>query len=592
VTGTPVAPTSGDASPGLGAATLCEAFAATVRAVPDRVALRTADGGRTLTWSEYDDAVARCAAAIAHAGIRPGDRVAILLGNRPEFHVVDAAVMRVGGVAFSIYATYSRPQIQHLLDDSGARLLVTEAAFAAVAAGLVLGDPAAPGLVSVEGDVRGAAMLDDLVAAAPARDDWPPARPADLVTLIYTSGTTGPPKGVELTHANVMAAARSFAEVIDFAGGTAVVSYLPMAHVAERNASHYLPMALGFTTTCCPSPADVYDVAAAVRPSWLFGVPRIWEKLQARIEAGLGALPADAAAARREAIARGVQAVRREAEARGTIRPLTPAPPDARVLAELRREHGLDRLRAAHTGAAPMPTHVLEFFHALGVPLGELWGLSETTGAGTASPAGAVRFGTVGHPSPGIELRIAADGEVVLRGELVMRGYRGRPQETADVLDAGGWFHTGDLGSLDEEGYLRIVGRKKEIIISSSGKNMSPALIEAELKAATSLIAHACVIGDARAYNTALLALDPEGLAATFGADAAPRDAAVLAALDAAVARANQRLARVEQIKRFHVAEHPWSPQDGQLTPTMKLRRGPIAERYAEEIEELYRRPR
>jgi long-subunit acyl-CoA synthetase (AMP-forming) len=170
-----------------------------------------------------------------------------------------------------------------------------------------------------------------------------------------------------------------------------------------------------------------------------------------------------------------------------------------------------------------------------------------------------------------------------------MRGYRGRPQETAEVLDADGWFHTGDLGSLDEEGYLRIVGRKKEIIISSSGKNMSPTLIESELKAATGLIAHACVIGDARAYNTALLTLDAEVLAATFGAHATAGDAAVLAALDAAVAQANERLARVEQIKRFHVADHPWSPQDGQLTPTMKLRRGPIAERYAQEIEALYR---
>jgi long-chain acyl-CoA synthetase len=590
VSGAPASATSGDARLGLRAATLCDAFAATARAVPDRVALRTADGARTLTWSEYDDAVARCAAAIAHAGIRPGDRVAILLGNRPEFHVVDAAVMRVSGVPFSIYATYSRPQIQNLLDDSGARLLVTEAAFAGVAAELVLGDPAGAGIVSVDGAVPGAAMLDELVAAAPARDDWPQARPDDLVTLIYTSGTTGPPKGVELTHANVMAAARSFAEVIDFAEETAVVSYLPMAHVAERNASHYLPMALGFTTTSCPSPADVYDVVAAVHPSWVFGVPRIWEKLQARIETGLGTLPAGKAGAHRDAIGRGVQAVRREAQAGRTVRPLAPAPQDAALLAELRREHGLDRLRAAHTGAAPMPSHVLEFFHALGVPLGELWGLSETTGAGTASPAGAVRFGTVGRPSPGIELRIAADGEVVLRGDLVMRGYRGRPQETAEVLDADGWFRTGDLGALDEEGYLRIVGRKKEIIISSAGKNMSPTLIEAELKAATALIAHACVIGDARAYNTALLALDPDVLAATFGARTSPRDEAVLAALEAAVAQANERLARVEQIKRFHVSAHPWSPQDGQLTPTMKLRRGPIAERYADEIEALYRR--
>jgi long-subunit acyl-CoA synthetase (AMP-forming) len=231
---------------------------------------------------------------------------------------------------------------------------------------------------------------------------------------------------------------------------------------------------------------------------------------------------------------------------------------------------------------------VLAFFHALGVPLGELWGLSESTGAGTANPSDAVRFGTVGRASPGLEVRVADDGEVLLRGALIMRGYRGLPGATGAAIDATGWFHTGDLGALDDDGYLRIVGRKKEIIISSSGKNMSPTLIEAELKAATGLIAHACVIGDARPYNTAVLALDPEVLAARFGPDAAPDDGPVREALERAVAAANERLARVEQIKRFHVAGAPWSPQDGQLTPTMKLRRAPIAERYATEIEAMY----
>ncbi|WP_187369094.1 AMP-dependent synthetase/ligase [Baekduia soli] len=579
--------TPGSPELGLGAPTLCEAFAATVRGVPDRLAIRTADGTRTLTWAAYDAEVQRCAAALAALGVAPGDRVALLLTNRPEFHVADAAVMRLGGVPFSVYATYSRPQIQSLLDDSGARLLMTEPRFADVVDSLVLVNPAGPGVIAVGGAVPGAVALEDLPAPPPP-GPWPAPQASDVVTLIYTSGTTGPPKGVELTHGNAMAAARSFAEVIDLRGETRVISFLPMAHVAERNVSHYLPMALGFTTTCCPDPAQIYDLAAEVHPSWMFGVPRIWEKLQARIEAGVSALPEPERRAYRDAIARGTQEIIADAGAGRTLRVRRPGPEDAGVLEVLRRAHGLDRLRAAHTGAAPMAVHVAAFFHAIGVPLGELWGLSETTGGGTSSPEGGVRLGTVGRPSPGVELRIAADQEILVRGPLLMRGYHGRPDATAEAIDPDGWFHTGDLGALDDDGYLRLVGRKKEIIINSAGKNMSPALIEAELKAASPLLAHACVIGDARPYNVALLALDPDVLAATFGPEAAPGDAAVHAALTDAVERANARLARVEQIKRFHVAPQPWTPQDGLLTPTMKLRRQQIAAHHAGVIEALY----
>ncbi len=578
---------------GLGAATLCEAFAYTATAVPDRVAVRASDGVEVLTWREYEAAVERTARALARHGLLPGDRVALLLTNRPAFHVVDAAVMRLGGVAFSVYATYSVPQVQNLLDDAGARLLVIEAAFADLAAGLELVGTHGGSIVAVDGDVSGVASLGDLIDATgdgPA-PRWPTPTPSTLLTLIYTSGTTGPPKGVELTHGNVMAAARSFAEAIDFPDGTAVVSYLPMAHVAERNASHYLPMTMGFTTTCCPTPTGVYDLLPTVQPSWFFGVPRIWEKLQARIEAALDALPGHERDRRRAVIDRGIEQIERIDAAGGTVGRLSRGDEDEALMAAIRRQHGLGALRAAHTGAAPMPPHTLAFFHAIGVPLGELWGLSETTGAGTASPTGAVKFGTVGRVSPGMELAIADDGEVLLRGALVMRGYRNHPSETAAVIDPDGWFRTGDLGALDADGYLSVVGRKKEIIINSSGKNMSPALIEAELKASTSLIAHVCVIGDGRPFNVAVIALEPEaleGLRRTGQGSAGE----VGARLAAAIQRANTRLARVEQIKRFHVVELPWSPATGQLTPTMKLRRGPIAEMYHDEIEALYAQPR
>ncbi|MHB1569010.1 MAG: AMP-dependent synthetase/ligase, partial [Solirubrobacteraceae bacterium] len=423
-------------------------------------------------------------------------------------------------------------------------------------------------------------------------------RPDDVVTLIYTSGTTGHPKGVEITHRAVLAASRGVREVIQFPHGARVISWLPAAHIAERMAHHYIPIVYAGSVTCIGDPREIVASLPRVRPHWFFAVPRIWEKLKAGLEAMQEAQPEEQARPMREALAAALQRVR----LRQAGQPVPPeleaavAAADERLFSKLRELLGLDQAVAVNVGAAPTPVDVIEFFHAIGIELAELWGMSETCGAGACNRPGRVRIGTVGPASPGVELRIAQDGEVLCRGECVMIGYRNQPGLTADALDAEGWLHTGDIGRLDDDGYLTIVDRKKEIIINSAGKNMSPANIEAALKSGSPLIGQVCCIGDRRPYNTALIVLD---------ADFAPQWAArnglgertleqlaseprMVAAVQAGVDAANARLARVEQIKRFEIIAGDWLPGGDELTPTLKLKRRPIAAKYGQMIERMY----
>jgi long-chain acyl-CoA synthetase len=531
--------------------TLCAAFQRTAAEHPDDTALRSADGSVTISWREYGERVRRIAEGLHSLGLRRGDALALLLTNRPEFHLLDAAALHMGAVPFSVYTTSAPEQIEYLLRDSGARVAVTERS---------LRGHLGPGLeqvVLVDG-ADGALSLDELERRRAPRFDFDAAWRAvggdDLLTLIYTSGTTGPPKGVELTHRNLFAAWRGMhAAWRKPSAGGSTISYLPHAHIADRFASHYAGMLFGTAVSCCPDPRQVAKLLPEVRPTHFVGVPRVWQKMKLGIEA---ALPANA-----------------------------DAPPDDAVRAAVRRRIGLDRCESAVSAAAPIPSEVLEFFQALGVPIVEVYGLSETCAAATANPLDRPRIGTVGPPIPGVELRLADDGEVLLRGEMLMRGYRNRPDKTVEAVDADGWLHTGDVGVLDADGYLRIVDRKKELIINAAGKNMSPANIETTLKAASPLIGHACVIGDARPHNVALLTLEPEA-AQAFTASHSEEE--LRAAVAAAVERANSRLSRVEQIKRYRLLEHDWLPGGVELTPTMKLKRRGIARRYAEEIEALY----
>jgi long-chain acyl-CoA synthetase len=560
---------------GLDAATVSEAFQLTARAHPDRCALRLKDDEFSITWAEYADKVRRTAAGLAGLGLGRGDTMGIMLTNRPEFHWFDAAALHLGATPFSIYNTYAPEQVEYQLQDAGADIVITEKAFADRIRGvehvIVIDDG---------GEVESHASEDIDFEAA-----WRAVEPDDVLTLIYTSGTTGPPKGVQVTHANLISAVNGFDQVIAFPDYGRVVSWLPMAHIAERACSHYLPMLIGFATTCCPDPRQVVAYLPEVKPTWFFAVPRIWEKLKAAIEAGVAAEP-DAAKkqATEWALGVGLKKVRAEQAGEEVPEELAQeyAKADELVLSKIRARLGLDQIESVNVGAAPTPREVIEFFHAIGVPLAELWGMSETTGYGAVNPPDKIKIGTVGPAAPGAEIKLADDGEVLMRGPMVTSGYRNQPEKTREAIDDEGWLHTGDVGEFDEDGYLKIVDRKKELIINAAGKNMSPANIEAKVKAASPLIGQVIAIGDGKPYNVALVTLDPDV------APAYPDPAAAQAEVERGVAAANEQLARVEQIKKFKVLPVEWQPGGEELTPTMKLKRKPIHEKYAAEIDELY----
>jgi long-subunit acyl-CoA synthetase (AMP-forming) len=530
--------------PALAARTMCDALRTTIDANRERVALRWADGAVSLTYDDLGRAIAATASILHGMGLRRGDTLGLMLRNRTEFHVIDAAAMMLGGTPFSLYQTSPAEQVAFVMGDAGNRLVVTEAMFEAV-------------VREAAGDAVRVVGLDELAGGDPrfdldARADA--VEPEDLLTLIYTSGTTGPPKGVQITHANMLAELRGMHAAVPLEGGGRQVSFLPSAHIADRWASHYSAlMTYANALTPVPDAATLPAVLARVRPTVFGSVPRVWEKMRAALEAAAGSGLADAARA------------------------------DPAVGAAIRARIGLDQVRWLCCGAAPAPVELLEFFAALGLPICEVWGMSETSCIVTTNRPGQTRFGSVGLPLDGMELRIAEDGELLVRGPLVMAGYRGRDDLTAEAVDGEGWLHTGDVARIDEDGYVWIVDRKKELIINAAGKNMSPANIEMRLKAAGPLIGQACVFGDRRPYNVAVLVLDPDTAA---GLD--PSDPAVVARVQAEVDEANTHLSRVEQIKRFRVLAAEWLPGGDELTPTMKLKRRGIAAKYAAEVDALY----
>jgi long-chain acyl-CoA synthetase len=582
----------------LGARTMTEAFRLTVEDHPDLVAVRTKDDEISLTWEQLRDRVDVLAGGLARLGVRRGDAVALMLGNRPEFHVADLAVMTLGATPFSIYLTFTPAQIAFVVGDAGAKVAIVEEAYLEAFRAAVADLPELETVIVLEGERGdGTVAWDDVEGADPefdAEPHWRAAEPEDVLTLIYTSGTTGPPKGVQLVHRNIMAVARVAESIVQFPEGSRVISWLPAAHIAERNAHHYLPIVFAMTVTTCPNPREIVAYLPAVKPTWFFAVPRIFEKLKAGLEGHLSS--------QGEQTVGWLTAARRRVELEQAGEPVpddvaaTAAEGEAQLFAGLRTMLGFDELLAINAGAAPTPRDVLVFFHAIGVPLAELWGMSETCGVGAVNPPERVRIGTVGPPSEGVEMRLAEDGELLVRGDVVMTGYRNQPEKTAEAIDADGWLHTGDIAEFDDEGYVRIVDRKKEIIINAAGKNMSPANIESTLKGAGPIIGHVCVIGDGRPYNTALVVLDSD-FAPAFAAqqgiegrslEELAQEEAVRAAVQAAVDKGNAELARVEQIKKFTIVAGDWLPGGDELTPTMKLKRKPIAEKYQAEIEAMY----
>ena len=582
------------ASRTLTATTMAQAFRDTVERVPDRVAVRTKDDSTSLTWAQLRDRVDALAGGLHELGVRRGDTVALMFSNRPEFHIADLAAMTLGATPFSIYPTYTPDQIQYVVSDAGAKVAIVEEQFSEVF------EKARENLPDLEHLI---VSLDEVESRGQGFDPEPHVRAIeseDVLTLIYTSGTTGPPKGVELSHENLLAAIGSIEDIIEFPDESRVISWLPSAHVAERNAHHYIPIAYGMTVTTCDNPREIVSYLPQVHPTWFFAVPRIWEKLKAGLETMLANQPDE----QREPVERAMAAAREKVRLEQAGEPVPDdlaaqvAEADEKIFSGLRAMLGLDQVVAVNVGAAPTPVEVLEFFHAIGIELAELWGMSETCGAGTCNRPGEVKLGTVGPPAPGIEIKLADDGEVLVRGGVVMKGYRNQPDKTAETIDEDGWLHTGDIGEIDEDGFLRIVDRKKELIINAAGKNMSPANIESTLKAASPLIGQAAAIGDGRPYNTALIVLDADfapAWAAKQGIEDTSLEAlagneTVVAAVQEGVDAANEKLARVEQIKKFTLVPGDWAPGGDELTPTMKLKRKPIAEKYADDIEAMYQR--
>jgi long-chain acyl-CoA synthetase len=583
--------------------TLGSAFLRAAELHPERAALREFGASEhSLSIGEWAQRSSAVAGGLRSLGLSPGDRVALLLTTRLDFHIVDMGVMLGGAVPFSLYATSPVVQLAQCVENARPRVLVTESVLADHARELQAACPVIEQLVVLEDARPEEISLAGLAARCPTGFD-PRAEVADvaagdLCSLLYTSGTSGPPKGVRYVHAALMATMRAIAERFPVSPEGATVSYLPMAHIAERLFSHYASFVFGYTVTALGDMPRLLDALLEVRPTRFFGVPRTWEKLLAAVDVALEPrFGAERAAAIRAALPRAVARVQADQHARGVPRELEATrEQDDALLAALAGLVGLDRVEWACIAGAPADRATVEAFHAMGVAVNELYGMSETIMTTMASPD-QIRIGWAGPPMPGTRVKLAADGEILISGPTVTPGYFRDPDRTREAIDADGWMHSGDIGELDARGYLRIVDRKKALIINSSGKNMSPATIEQAIRGGASLLGQVVVVGDHRPYNVGLIVLDPDGLAALCRDRAitpAPlaelsRHPEVLASVDAAVAVGNARLSRVEQIKRHAVLDHVWLPAGFALTATAKLKRAQIQERYADLIDGLYR---
>ncbi|HEX9259824.1 MAG TPA: long-chain fatty acid--CoA ligase [Acidimicrobiales bacterium] len=584
-------------------------FLKMVASRPDAVALRSMAGDspnawNEWTWSQYAENVAKAAAGLQHFGVKPGERVLLMMRNRPDFHWFDTAVQFLRATAVSIYNSSAPEEIAYLAGHAEAEIAIVEdigflERILKVHGELPLlqhlfvledGEGLAPAHVKDAAELmsHGAADLQALGAAT---------QPDDLATLIYTSGTTGPPKGVMLSQFNIVYTAEQLLRCFKWSreeiAGKKLISYLPMAHIAERMSSHYNGMIGGLTVTTCPDPTQIATYAREVRPNIMFGVPRVWEKVYAGVNGAL-ALDPEKKEKFDEAVAAAIPIrARQRAGTASKEDDDTWAFLDAVAFSTVRGLVGLDELESAITGAAPITREILEWFDAIGVPLSEIYGMSESSGPMTWE-AFKIKPGTVGPAIPGCEVRIADDGEVICRGGNVFQGYLKSPEKTAETI-IDGWLHSGDIGEMDEDGYVRIVDRKKELIITSGGKNISPANLESALKTIP-LIGQAAAIGDARKYISALLVLDGEyapvwarnqGIEFESLEELAANEA-VIAEVQQGVDQVNQRFAQVEQIKKFTLLGEEWLPDSDLLTPTSKLKRRGINAKYADAIEAMY----
>ena len=578
--------------------TVATEFLRIVEARGDAVALRqrAADGESWDEWTfgEYAEHVAGAAASLKARGIQPGDRVVLMMRNIVDFHMIDLAVVFCGATPISIFNSSSPEQIAYLAGHCKAKLAIVEdqsfhERF------LKVGDelPELGEIVDMSEQAEDLFHGHGTMELAEAAAD---VSPETMATVIYTSGTTGPPKGVVITHFNVLYTAESlrrcFGDDLDLAGHR-VVSYLPMAHIAERMTSHYSQITQGYEVTSCPEPGKIASYLRDVRPHIMFGVPRVWEKIQAGVAAAIAADPE-----KKAQFDEGVAAALPIAVDRSWDRATDKQEATWDFLQDVafravRELVGLDQVEFAITGAAPISRELLEWYQAIGVPLTEIYGMSESSGPMTWTPD-RLKPGTVGPAIPGCEVTLADDGEIICRGGNVFSGYLDSPDKTAEALQDG-WLHSGDIGEVDEDGYFKIVDRKKELIITAGGKNVSPANLEAALKTVP-LIGQACAIGDGRPFVAALVVLDPEvapvwakqhgldGLSLTELAE----NPEVVEEVERGVAEVMAQFNNVERVKKVKVLGTEWLPDSEELTPTSKLKRRGIHARYAAEIASFY----
>ncbi len=587
-----------------------EVLANTVLVHGGRPALRVKRGGgwQTITWSEYARAARRVARALIMLGIEPGKGVSLIGQNSPEWLMADIGAILAGAMPAGIYATNSAEQVRYITDHCDAKVSFADTAeqvakFVAEADRLpklevvvqMLGTPAA---AAGAGRLRVLSWnqlleLGDSLPEAELEARLQAQKPDDVCTLIYTSGTTGEPKAVMLTHTNVVWTSDVVRVALDAGPNEVSLSYLPLSHVAEQMLTVHGPMTMGSVVYFAESLEKLGENLAEVRPTIFVGVPRVWEKIQAKMQAaGAKAPPVRKRLvgwARRTGLAGGF------AEQRGERKPLLFPVAKRLVFDKVRKALGLDRARACVTTAAPISRDTLEYFLSLGIPLLELYGMSECTGPATLSPPGAYRTGKCGKVLPGAELKVAEDSEVCMRGKHVFKGYLKDAEATASTLDPEGWLHSGDIGTIDEDGFLQITDRKKDLIITAGGENIAPQVLEGHLKAIP-VVAQAVVIGDRRKYLAALLTLDPHRVpteaklagSAARTVDEAAKCEVFRRHLEKQIETVNGKLARVQTIKRFAIIPTEFSIEGGELTPTMKVKRKVVNEKYAREIEGLY----
>jgi long-chain acyl-CoA synthetase len=592
--------------------TIVDAFRHSVRRLPDRAALRWYNDGAwsALTWSGYGRAVDEVAAGLAEVGVLPDDRIAILSGNRTEWHLADIGVLVGGAVTVPIYPTSSPEQVAYVLGHSEARLCFVENELQ-LAKVLEVRDQLSflrqvvvfggdgqwdDAFVKSFAELRssGVRRLDREPALVESRSD---AVVADqLATLVYTSGTTGPPKGAMISHANIMWTLRSAISVFDLREGERFLSFLPLSHIAERMISDFASAATGGETWFARSIGTVGQDLRACRPTVFFAVPRVWEKLREAIldrldgSRTLQRLVVDHYVELSQHVAQQKEAGRHPA----LWTELPQRALDATIGAQVRHELGLDKAHILVASAAPVHPDLLRWLAAIGLPVLEVYGQTETCGPTTANPPEDNRIGTVGLPLPGVRLLIAEDSEILVRGGNVCKGYFRDPEGSAQLIDGEGWLHSGDMGALDAGGYLRITGRKKDLIITAAGQNVAPQDIESDLRN-SELLSEAVVIGDGRRYLTALLTLDIEALlrwARERGKEVEPRvliaDPDLKEAIDRIVKDVNDKRSRVEHVRAFRVLDHDFAVASGEMTQTLKVKRNVVIERHRKEVDEMY----